>query len=232
MRLDGEPTKWVDEWSLPLSALDRTKIKSVLLKAHATFHRGNWQDYEERAIPAMQQAMSGIAGILYDAGFLTLELLEDGLQLFVVEAAAAGNWATFRTANDAERTEIFPGHFGSETRWTVFKQRWPLALAAEIADWHSKLLDRSVQLGLHSSAAVVERDRKALSEAYFAAFPTALILDVCWAAEQRYSEWKRWLRYDPKAKDGSKPDRAFRAILTSGKTPFEYRKQPRPNGWK
>lgn len=142
-----------------------------------------WQDYDERAIPAMQQAMSGIAGILYDAGLLTWELLENGLPLFVVEAAAAGNWSKFY-ATDDERLEIFPGHFGSEVRWTVFKQRWPLALAAEIAEWHSKLLDRSVELGLYAPAAAV--DRKALSEAYFTAFPTALILDICWAAEQRY----------------------------------------------
>ncbi|MGA2416614.1 MAG: hypothetical protein ABSF59_19335 [Candidatus Sulfotelmatobacter sp.] len=92
------------------------KIKSVLLKAHATFHRGNWQDYDERAIPAMQQAMSGIAAILYDAGLLTLKLLENGLQLFMVEAAAAGKWTAFYTAYDAERIEIFPGHFGSQER--------------------------------------------------------------------------------------------------------------------
>ncbi|MGD1070133.1 MAG: hypothetical protein ABSB15_08330 [Bryobacteraceae bacterium] len=65
---------------------------------------------------------------------------------------------------------------------------------------------------------------------YFALFPTTKVLDVCWAAAQRYSEWKRWLR--EVLKSDSAPDRAFRAILTSGKKPGDYRKQPRPSGWK
>jgi hypothetical protein len=74
-------------------------------------------------------------------------------------------------------------------------------------------------------------DREALKKAYLAKFPGAVILDICFAAgEQHYSEWKRWLRNA--VKDGSAPDRAFRAILTSGKMPGEYRKQPRPKGWK
>jgi hypothetical protein len=225
---DGDPTKWVDEWPLPLSALDRMKIKSVLLKAHATFHRGNWQDYDERAIPAMQQAISGIAGILYDAGLLTSELLENGLQLFVVEAAAAGNWTTFRTAYDAERTEIFPGHYGSEARWTVFKQRWPLILAAEIAEWHSKLLDKSIQTGAAPTASATPRQ---LLDSYLANFPDENIIfrDLCWAAGQHYRELKRWLA--GQSKPGSKPDRIFRRVLTSGKRPQELNKKPRPPKW-
>lgn len=72
--------------------------------------------------------------------------------------------------------------------------------------------------------------RKTLREQYLAQFPQAKILDICWAGGQHYSEWKRWLRNA--VKDGSAPDKAFRAILVSGKSPQEYRKQPRPNGWK
>jgi hypothetical protein len=71
---------------------------------------------------------------------------------------------------------------------------------------------------------------KELRDAYLATLPEKiLILDICWAANQRYCEWKRWLRglHEP----GSTPDRAFRALLSSGKVPGEYRKQPRPNGW-
>jgi hypothetical protein len=79
--------------------------------------------------------------------------------------------------------------------------------------------------------------REALRDAYFAAFPEKIkVLDVCWAARQRYREWKRWLAGELKngsvpIKDGSTPDRAFRAILTSGKRPEEYRKEPRPIKW-
>ncbi|HLJ30000.1 MAG TPA: hypothetical protein VKY85_25055 [Candidatus Angelobacter sp.] len=73
-------------------------------------------------------------------------------------------------------------------------------------------------------------DRKALRIAYFAKFPETEILDVCWAAGQHYSEWKRWLRNA--VKDDSAPDRAFRAILESGKPPSQYKTKPRPHGWK
>jgi hypothetical protein len=75
-------------------------------------------------------------------------------------------------------------------------------------------------------------NRKDLRLSYLAQFPNEKIkvLDICWAAGQRYSEWKRWLRNA--VKDGSTPDIAFRGILSSDKRPREYKKQPRPDGWK
>jgi hypothetical protein len=75
-------------------------------------------------------------------------------------------------------------------------------------------------------------DPKSLRDSYLAGFPDEQIklLDLCWAAGQRYSEWKRWLRNA--VKPDSSADRAFRAILASGKAPKVYRKQPRPKGWK
>ena len=75
-------------------------------------------------------------------------------------------------------------------------------------------------------------DRAELRDAYLKTFTKIVILDICWAASQHYSEWKRWLRGADVMKNGSTPDLAFRAILTSGKPPWEYRKQPRPKGWK
>ena len=75
-----------------------------------------------------------------------------------------------------------------------------------------------------------QASRKELRDAYFASFPEAKVLDVCWAAGQHYCEWKRWLRHA--VKDDSAPDRAFVGVLTSGKQPLEYRKQRRPKGWK
>ena len=74
-------------------------------------------------------------------------------------------------------------------------------------------------------------DRRALKDAYLSAFPETKILDICWAAGQHYSEWKRWLRGPKVLKDYSAPDLAFRRILTSGKNPHDYRNLPRPPKW-
>jgi hypothetical protein len=82
------------------------------------------------------------------------------------------------------------------------------------------------------SRIVTPIDRMALWKDYRRLFPRVKVLDVCWAAAQHYSEWKRWLRGPAVVKDGSRPDMAFRAILASAKSPSEYRKQPRPSGWK
>ena len=76
-------------------------------------------------------------------------------------------------------------------------------------------------------------ERIALRDLYFAAFQEQIvILDACWAASQHYSELKRWLRGPAIMKDGSTPDLAFRMLFSSRKLPREYKKQPRPSGWK
>jgi hypothetical protein len=70
-----------------------------------------------------------------------------------------------------------------------------------------------------------------LCDFYKASFPEKiLILDICWAAQQRYREWTRWI--GGHLKETSKPAKAFRAVLTSGKRPQEYKQEPRPNNWK
>jgi hypothetical protein len=75
--------------------------------------------------------------------------------------------------------------------------------------------------------------REELRVKYWARFPGERIkvLDVCWAANQHYSEWKRWLRGPGVLRDGLTADLAFRAILRSGKRPSEYRREPRPHRW-
>lgn len=83
---------------------------------------------------------------------------------------------------------------------------------------------------LNNSSSSKAPARAELRDSYMKAFPDAVKLDICWAAGQHYSEWKRWLRGT--LKDESLPDRSFRALLTSGKSPSEYKKQPRPHGWK
>jgi len=93
------------------------------------------------------------------------------------------------------------------------------------ADLNPPLTDKKEESPKHEPLT-----RKEIRDAYLHAFPYTKILDICWAAGQHYSEWKRWLRNA--VKDGSAPDRAFRTLLSSSKEPTEYRKQPRPKGWK
>jgi hypothetical protein len=69
-------------------------------------------------------------------------------------------------------------------------------------------------------------NRKALVAVYRASFPDVKIADIIWAAQQTRREWTRWLT--GKAKDGLKPDRSFRHVLTSGKKPEELVGKPRP----
>jgi len=73
-------------------------------------------------------------------------------------------------------------------------------------------------------------ERHKLFENYAAQFPEKIvILDICWAAKQRYREWKRWL--SGQLKDTSKANKAFHALLTSRQRPTEYRTEPRQKKW-
>jgi hypothetical protein len=72
--------------------------------------------------------------------------------------------------------------------------------------------------------------RRALWDAYRRTFPNVYIIDVCWAADQHRREWDRWL--NGVKRDGSKPDRLFRSVLTSGKDARTLRQDERPKDWK
>jgi hypothetical protein len=69
-------------------------------------------------------------------------------------------------------------------------------------------------------------EREALRDSYRAAFPDVKIADIIWAAKQTRREWTRWITGE--AKDGLKPDRSFRHVLTSGKSPEQIMRKPRP----
>jgi hypothetical protein len=117
--------------------------------------------------------------------------------------------------------------FEDETKTMIKTSMAWVKLQTELAEIHKATLTQTLS---RSEAKLNSTDRKELVRSYRVAFPENKILDICWAAAQHYSEWKRWLRNA--VKDGSAPDHAFRSILTSGKSPAEYRKQPRPDGWK
>jgi hypothetical protein len=95
-----------------------------------------------------------------------------------------------------------------------------------------KLRREAVERAESPPSLPVPTDPKSLRNFYFKNFPDEKIkvLDLCWAAGQHYSEWKRWLR--GALKKGSAPDLAFTAIMKSRKRPQEYRKQVRPARWK
>jgi hypothetical protein len=141
--LTGDPIKWVDDWAIAgPSTNDRKKIKAQLLAAHATFWR-TLSEAPHDCVAPMRQAFTGIAEILFMADLLTVEILNRELPLFVLEAAIAGHWWHMCSATDT-RTEIFPGHFGHVDDWQEMNSRWYGLFAAEIAEWHSKLLEVEV----------------------------------------------------------------------------------------
>ena len=87
------------------------------------------------------------------------------------------------------------------------------------ADLENKALDTLATKTVEPSAKL---ERSALKKQYFESFPEKIkILD----------EWKRWLQKPSPIKDGTKPDLAFRAILTSSKRPLAYRLKGRPSNW-
>lgn len=69
-------------------------------------------------------------------------------------------------------------------------------------------------------------DRKELVAAYRQKFPDVKIADIIWAAQQTRREWTRWI--SGQVKDGHRPDRSFRHVLTSGKKPEEIMGKSRP----
>jgi hypothetical protein len=110
-------------------------------------------------------------------------------------------------------------------------------IRSEIAHWQNegfkRILPKAKEDPNKPADAVPHQtapSRKMLVDAYFAmAGEKIKKVDMCWAAGQRYREFKRWISGE--SKDGSKPDIAFRAILTSGKRPAAYRKEARPSKW-
>ncbi len=134
----------MEHWQIPgLTDSSRTFIKAELLKAHALFYRtdtrepyGYWN--------SMRAAFDGIARILFDARILTVAILNNELRLFVLESAIAGGW--YHTSEE-RREEIFPGHFGHPFEWQQIREYYPGLFAAEIAEWHSRLLQAEAELG-------------------------------------------------------------------------------------
>jgi hypothetical protein len=142
-----DPTKWVNDWPIQgLTPNHRKLIKAELLKGHAAFYRADTNE-PFGYLNAMRTAFNGIAGVLFDARLLTLGILNSELRLFVLESAIAGEW--WHAQNDT-REEIFPGHLGHRDEWNQLCEHRPGLFAAEISEWHSRLLQAEVEQNDHS----------------------------------------------------------------------------------
>jgi len=166
----------------------------------------------------LKDAMFAVGEIVCKAaedGEWRADLALDGLETFLRILIGYFYGPYSRTLSEIERNMHTQGDALRATKqWLGFVER--LAAVAEKAPEPKR---SNEPLG-----------RVALRDQYLRKFPDAVILDICWSAKQHYREWTRWIGGHLKA--GSKPDRCFTALLTSGKSPRDYRIEPRPKNWK
>lgn len=142
-------------------------------------------------------------------------------------------WAFYAKTN----RQLFEAGIIADTKFLqglrMLRDYWIAEGHRRISERHRKASTALADIQQSSIEATSEHaERKKLAENYFAGFQQKImVLDLCWAADEHYREWKRWLQEKSPIKNGSKPDLAFRAILQSGKRPIEYRRQERPPGW-
>jgi hypothetical protein len=135
-----DPVKWVDEWLLGLSCNLRDKVKAAVLRAHAAFWRR--PDEASANVNSMQQGFDGVAGVLFEAGILTEQLLQGDIPLLIWDSAIAGGWWRFASET---RQDIFPEQVGHYWVWRDENKSWQGLFKAEAAEWMSRLLDVSPQ---------------------------------------------------------------------------------------
>lgn len=140
---------------------------------------------------------------------------------------------TSLASNGYIRTEIMQ-EFHQSKEWKQYQKN---RLAVARAQAQGKVMSNDDGKPIRKPAlpqqtkASLKASRRIIWEGYHASLPEKVyIADVCWAAKQRRREWTRWRSGE--LKDGSKADKAFRAVLASGQRPEEYRPEPRPKTWK
>src|ERR1051326_533809 len=136
-----DPVKWVDEWSVPgLSSEHRKKIRTQLLRADGAFER--LSDPDSAAVASMRQAFDGVAEVLFQAGILTEDLLQDNIPQLVWDSAIAGGWWRFASES---REDIFPERLGHYWVWRGGSKDWGSLFRAESAEWQAQLLEISIR---------------------------------------------------------------------------------------
>lgn len=142
-------------------------------------------------------------------------------------------WNLAEEIKETIKTTLWSGHLGALTFHATHEQME--AAVSDSLQFHvqariAKVSNTPVKFTTESAQVI--RDRQRLRASYFETFPpkSFKVIDVCWAANQRYSELKRWMH--GKIREDSTPDRAFKRIFRSKKPPAEYRLQPRPPRWR
>jgi hypothetical protein len=86
----------------------------------------------------MRIAFKGIAQVLFDAGILTEQLLQNETVQLVWDSAIAGGWWRFASET---RENIFPERVGHYWAWRDESRDWQVLFRAEIAEFRAKLLE-------------------------------------------------------------------------------------------
>jgi len=134
-----DPTKWVDDWLVSgLSASHRNKIKAQLLRADAVFW--NAPDANSADLASMKVAFEGIAKVLFEAGLLTRQLLQNEIPVLAWDSAIAGGW--YRFASEIPES-IFPEPLGHYWVWRDETKDWKGLFRPETAQWLAMLLEHS-----------------------------------------------------------------------------------------
>jgi len=137
----ADPVKWVDEWPVPgLSFEDRNKIRAQLWKADGEFWKS--PDAPAANVDSMKLAFVGISKVLFQAGILTEQLLQNEIPLLVWDSAIAGGW--WRFASEI-RQDIFPEQLGHYFVWRDDSKDWQELFRSETSEQRSMLSEVSAQ---------------------------------------------------------------------------------------
>ena len=107
-----------------------------MLRADSAFWTSPEADGSD--ITAIKMAFNGVAKVLYKAGILSEQLLQNDIPILVWDSAIAGGW--YRFASETSET-IFPERLGHYWVWRAEGRDWNGMFRAETANWLAELLD-------------------------------------------------------------------------------------------
>jgi hypothetical protein len=176
--------------------------------------------------------------IVKDAVYRTLKISQDHIRYgisipYLSELGDVLEATVLAHIKDLKRTDQQQTEVAAAPAWPPVGQQARAYAASGIDIASSSPLLIMAATAARGAPALVERtqtvnpsERMALRDAYRRAFPDVKIADIIWAAKQTRREWTRWIT--GQAKDGLKPDRSFKHVLTSGKSPEQIIGKPRP----
>ncbi|HEY3836216.1 MAG TPA: hypothetical protein VGL72_06575 [Bryobacteraceae bacterium] len=208
-------------------------LKSQRKLPHLTPEEITDRDLQERRFHQQLSACRGGYDFDIERGYqvirsFTVELFETIFSAYRKKIGYDPKWIPEIT-NEAVYRSLIVIQDKAESEFRDVKEI-AIVLEETIAEHLETSKGDPVQTAAGSASVPAERpnlgDRLALKNSYRAAFPDVKLADIFWAAGQTRREWKRWINGE--SKDGLKPDRCFRKVLTSGKKPEEIVGKPRP----